>query len=117
MIASGIMIGYAGVFAAHISKHWPGLTRILGGLGAAAAAAGTECELPMDLQRGVPKPTMKSLRWNAPMFPQRALPVLGSGWSGLRTQRAVERVTTYSSIANTLVNQPLQNSHLVADLG
>jgi mannose-1-phosphate guanylyltransferase len=24
MIASGIMIGYAGVFAAHISKHWPG---------------------------------------------------------------------------------------------
>jgi mannose-1-phosphate guanylyltransferase len=23
LIASGIMIGYAGIFAAHISKHWP----------------------------------------------------------------------------------------------
>jgi mannose-1-phosphate guanylyltransferase len=100
IIASGVMIGYAGAFAAHISKHWPGLTQILARLSAAAAAAGSECELPMDLQRGVPRVTMKSLRWNPPMFPQRALPVMGSGWSGLRTQRAVERVTTYSSIAN-----------------
>src|SRR5580704_1853281 len=58
MIASGIMIGYAGVFAAHISKHWPGLTQILARMSAAAAAAGSECEVPMDLQRGVPSPTM-----------------------------------------------------------
>jgi hypothetical protein len=57
----------------------------------------------MDRQSGVPSPTMKSLRWNPPMFPQRAIPVMGSGWSGLRSQRAVRRVTTYSSIANTLV--------------
>jgi mannose-1-phosphate guanylyltransferase len=117
VIASGVMIGYAGVFAAHISKHWPGLTRILGRLGATAAAAGSECKLYVDLHRAVPKPTMKFLRWNPPMFPQRALPVFGSGWSGLRTQRAVERMTTYSSIANTLVSQPLQDSHLVADKG
>jgi mannose-1-phosphate guanylyltransferase len=114
MIASGIMIGYAGVFAAHISKHWPGLTQILARMSAAAAAAGSECEVPMDLQRGVPSPTMKSLRWNPPMFPQRAIPVMGSGWSGLRSQRAVRRVTTYSSIANTLVNQPLQDPNLAA---
>jgi hypothetical protein len=115
MIASGIMIGYAGAFAAHISKHWPGLSQILARLSAAAAAAGSECELPMDLQRGVPKPTMRSLRWNPPMFPQRALPVMGSGWSGLRTQRAVERVTTYTSIANTLANQRLQDPNLIAN--
>ena len=51
------------------------------------------------------------------MFPQRAIPVMGSGWSGLRTQRAVERVTTYSSIANTLVHQPLLDPDLVADRG
>ena len=117
MIASGIMIGYAGAFAAHISKHWPGLTQTLAKLRAAAAAAGSECEVPMDLQRGVPRPAMKSLRWNPPMFPQRAIPVMGSGWSGLRSQRAVERVTTYSSIADTLVNRPLQDPHLVADQG
>jgi hypothetical protein len=117
MIASGIMIGYAGAFAAHISTHWPGLAQTLAKLGAAAAATGSECEIPMNLQRGVPRPTMKSPRWNPPMFPQRAIPVMGSGWSGLRTQRAVGRVTTYSAIANTLAIQPLQDSNLVADQG
>ena len=71
----------------------------------------------MDLQRAVPKLTMKSLRWSAPMFPQRALPVFGSGWSGLRTQRAVERMATYSWITTTLVNQPFQGSNMVADQG
>jgi hypothetical protein len=114
IIASGIRIGYAGAFAAHISKHWPGLTKKLARLSATAAAAGSEFELPVDLRRGVPKPITRSLRWNPPMFPQRALPVMGSGWSGLRTQRAVERVTSYTSIANTLVNQPLQEPNLVA---
>jgi mannose-1-phosphate guanylyltransferase len=117
MIASSIMIGYAGAFAAHISTHWPGLAQTLAKLGAAAAAMGSECEIPMNLQRGVPRPTMKSPRWNPPMFPQRAIPVMGSGWSGLRTQRAVGRVTTYSAIANTLAIQPLQDSNLVADQG
>jgi mannose-1-phosphate guanylyltransferase len=117
MIASNIMIGYAGAFAAHISTHWPGLAQTLAKLSAAAAATGSECEIPMNLQRGVPRPTMKSPRWNPPMFPQRAIPVVGSGWSGLRTQRAVGRVTTYSAIANTLAIQPLQDSNLVADQG
>jgi mannose-1-phosphate guanylyltransferase len=117
MIASGIMIGYAGAFAAHILKHWPGLAQTLARLSAAAAATGSECEIPTDLHKGVLRATMKSLRWNPPMFPQRAIPVMGSGWSGLRTQRAVGRVTTYSSIANTLVNQSLQDSNLVADQG
>jgi len=117
MVASGIMIGYAGVFAAHISKHWPGLTHVLARHGAAAAAAGSEFELPMDRQRAVSKLTMKSLGWSPPMFPQRAIPVFGSGWSGLRTQCAVERVATYSSIAKTLVNQRLQGSNMVGDQG
>jgi hypothetical protein len=117
MIASGIMIGYAGAFAAHISKHWPGLTQSLAKLSAAAAATGSECEISMDLQRGIPGPTMKSLRWNPPLFPQRAIPVIGSGWSGLRTQRAVGRMATYFSIANTLVNRPPQNPNLSENVG
>jgi mannose-1-phosphate guanylyltransferase len=117
MIASGIMIGYAGAFAAHISKHWPGLTQSLAKLSEAAAATGSECEISMDLQRGIPGPTMKSLRWNPPLFPQRAIPVIGSGWSGLRTQRAVGRMATYFSIANTLVNRPPQNPNLSENVG
>ena len=117
MIASGILIGYAGVFAAHISKHWPGLTQNLVKLSAAAAATESECELPMDLQRGVPGPTLRTLRWNPPMFPQRAFPVLGSGWSGLRTQHAVARVTTHLCMANSRVNQGLQEPNLSENVG
>jgi mannose-1-phosphate guanylyltransferase len=29
LVASGILMGYAGVFAAHISKHWPGVSKNL----------------------------------------------------------------------------------------
>jgi mannose-1-phosphate guanylyltransferase len=97
MIASGIMVGYAGAFAAHISKHWPGLTLKLTQLVAAASAAGEECEVPMLLQAGVPKHVLRSLRWNPPSFPQRVFCVRGCGWSGLKSAQAVERISTWIS--------------------
>jgi mannose-1-phosphate guanylyltransferase len=97
MIASGIMVGYAGAFAAHISKHWPGLTLKLTQLVATALAAGEECDVPFGLQAGVPKHVLRSLRWNPPSFPQRAFCVRGCGWSSLKSARAVERVSTWIS--------------------
>jgi mannose-1-phosphate guanylyltransferase len=95
MVSSGIMIGYAGAFAAHITKHWPGLTLKLSRLAAAAAMAGEECELPLSLQTGVPKPVLQSLRWNPPAFAQRAFCVHSSGWSGLKSPRAAERISAF----------------------
>jgi mannose-1-phosphate guanylyltransferase len=95
MIASGIMIGYAGVFAAHISRQWPGLTRKLNQAAHAATAASAECELSMRLSRDIAKPTLASLRWHAPTLKQRALCVEGCGWSGLRSARAVARTHDY----------------------
>jgi mannose-1-phosphate guanylyltransferase len=97
MIASGIMVGYAGAFAAHISKHWPGLTLKLTQLVATALVAGEECDVPFGLQAGVPKHVLRSLRWNPPSFPQRAFCVRGCGWSGLKSAQAVERVSTWIS--------------------
>jgi mannose-1-phosphate guanylyltransferase len=95
MVASGIMVGYAGAFAAHISKHWPGLTLKLLQLVAAAAAVGEECEVPMHLQSGVPKHVLASLRWHPPAFPQRAFCVRGCGWSSLKSARSVARLSAW----------------------
>lgn len=101
MIASGIMIGYAGAFTAHISKHWPGLSLKLLKLIDSAYRAGAECEVPMDLPRGIPKPVLKSLRWQPPSFPQRAFRVRGCGWSGLKSAHSVAKVSSYLATAGS----------------
>lgn len=102
VVASGIMMGYAGAFAAHISKHWPGLTLKLTQLVATASAAGEECEVPMVLRAGVPKHVLRSLRWNPPSFAQRAFCVRGCGWSSLRSAHAVQRVSAWLSAPHVL---------------
>ena len=97
LVASGIMIGYAGVFAAHISRNWPGIAKKLSNVVSAAAAIGEECEIPSSLNRGVPPAVLHSLRWHPPAFPQRAFGVRGSGWSGLKSPRSVMRVVDFFS--------------------
>jgi hypothetical protein len=111
MVSSGIMIGYAGAFAAHITKHWPGLTLKLSRLAATAAAAGEECELPLHLQAGVPKPVLRSLRWNPPSFTQRAFCVHSSGWSGLRSPRSVERISAFLAANAGIAATPHRAPH------
>jgi hypothetical protein len=91
------MIGYAGVFAAHISKNWPGIAKRLSNVISAAAAIGEEREIPSSLNRGVPPAVLHSLRWHPPAFPQRAFGVRGSGWSGLKSPRSVLRVADFVS--------------------
>ena len=102
MVASGIMIGYAGAFAAHVSRHWPGLTHRLDTLHDRSRAAGSECEVTLSLQDGVPKAVLGSLRWNPPSFPQRAFRVRGCGWTGLKTQRAVKAFTEYLATSDVV---------------
>ena len=97
VVASGIMIGHAGVFAAHISKQWPGISLKLTKLIAAASAAQVECEIPDSLLRGVPGAVVKSLRWNPAAFPQRVFTVCQSGWSGLKSPQEVARIAEFHS--------------------
>ena len=97
LIASGILIGYAGAFAAHITKHWPGLTLELTRLVSAASRAGVESDIPCDLLRGIPSPVVGSLRWYPPSFPQRVFCVRNAGWSGLHSARAVARLSRFQS--------------------
>jgi mannose-1-phosphate guanylyltransferase len=96
MVASGILTGYAGRFAAHISKRRPELAKALAKINDAAARG--ENRLFADMYRDVPRSVVRSLRWWPPMFPQRALRVFRCGWRGLHTARAVSRVSGSGAI-------------------
>ncbi len=91
MVASGILMGYAGRFAAHICKHRPTIMKALAGV--LCEAAGGENRLSADIFREVPRSVLQSLRWWPPTFPQRAFPVHRCGWKGLHTARAVARIS------------------------
>jgi mannose-1-phosphate guanylyltransferase len=94
VVSSGIMIGYAGVFAAHMAKHWPEMTQRLTNLLAVSSAAQLECGIPSSLQDRMPGSILKS-PWNPRTFPQRVFPVCDSGWSGLESPHAVARVADF----------------------
>ena len=91
MVSSGILTGYAGRFAAHISKHRPDLTQALTGVRRAPARG--EHRLSADGCRDLPKSALRLLRWWPPLLPQRALRVYRCGWRGLHTVQAVSRIT------------------------
>jgi mannose-1-phosphate guanylyltransferase len=95
LIASGLMIGYADVFAAHISRQWPGLTQALIQLVRSASTVGVECEIPLHWCRGVPRAALSSLGWYSSSLRQQALCVSGSGWSSLGSAKAVARIIEY----------------------
>jgi hypothetical protein len=97
LVASGILIGYAGVFAAHISKHWPGVSKKLAQLNAAAVARGEECKIPSVVNKGDPRALPHSLRWRPSAFRQRVIDVCRSGWSGLKSPQSVARMVEFLS--------------------
>jgi len=108
VVASGIMVGYAGVFAAHITEMWPGLAQRLDHLCTAAAGANTECEVSLEHVGHVPRSALRALTWSAPLLRQRALCVLGSGWSGLNSPRSIERLARHyrlSGLSRTPISQ------------
>jgi mannose-1-phosphate guanylyltransferase len=111
VVASDIMIGYAGVFAAHISKYWPGISQRLTTLAAMAGAAQRECEIPSNLQH-LMGTVPKSLRWHPPAFPQRVYTVCDSGWSGLKSPHAVARIAEF--MTNRSYRRPTMSARSVS---
>ncbi len=95
VVSSGIMIGYAHAFAAHISKNWPEISEMLSTRVAMAGAAQMECAIPSSLLDRMSRPVLKSLRWAPPAFPQRVFAVCDSGWSGLKSPHAVARIADF----------------------
>jgi mannose-1-phosphate guanylyltransferase len=103
MVASGILTGYARVFAMHATRRWPPeftrkLTKVM------QVAANGEKRLYVDGHREMTRSVLRSLRWWPPTFPQRALRVHQCGFRGLQTARAARRIsescpTTIDSVA------------------
>ena len=90
MVASGILTGYAGVFAAHIYRRWPELAGALDKFTERATRG--ENQIRANMHPQVPSSVLRSLKWWPLMFPQRALRVFRCGWRGLHTARAVSRI-------------------------
>lgn len=95
VVSSGIMVGYAGIFAAHLAKHWPEITRRLTNLLVVAGVDQLERVVPGSLQDHMPGSGPRSPRWNPPILPQRAFPVCDCGWSSLKSAQAVARVADF----------------------
>jgi hypothetical protein len=91
MVASGVLTGYAGAFAAHIFKYRRDLAQALSMT--MRKSNGRENQLSADAYRGLSRSTLYPLRWYPPTFAQRALRVYRCGWRGLRTARAVSRIS------------------------
>jgi mannose-1-phosphate guanylyltransferase len=108
MVASGILTGYAGAFATHVSKQRSGLTKAL--VKIMEAGAGAENALCATMCRDVPRIVMRSLRWWPPAFSQRAFRVHRCGFRGLHTARAVARVSATWPPTIDLVPQRLAES-------
>jgi hypothetical protein len=107
VVASGILVGYAGAFAAHLSKHWPGVTAKLTRLSQGATEAKQECIVPSTVGLGVPSTVRHCLRWDPPLFKQRVFTVSQCGWSGLKSPHAVARIADFVSKEETYRRQHL----------
>lgn len=113
VVASGILVGCAGAFAAHLLKYWPDLTAKLTHLSQAAAAAKRECLVPSTAALGAPSHVRHCLRWDPPLFPQRVFPVSQCGWSGLKSPHEVARITDFLSKTENYRRQPLKSESLL----
>jgi hypothetical protein len=91
MVASGILTGYAGSFARHVSKYWAGHLKALTKV--TRMGPGGENRFCANVDREVPRNVLRSLRWWPPTFPQRAIRVHRCGWRGLHTARAVAKIS------------------------
>jgi hypothetical protein len=95
LVASRVICSYARTLAAHIALVWPGLaSRLLEHTLAGGPQRG-EGGVRMSVPKGVPRGILRSRHWYPPALPQRALRVRACGWSGLRTARAVARISTF----------------------
>jgi mannose-1-phosphate guanylyltransferase len=105
MVASGMMSGPVRGFAMHAFKHRPGLSEALSkmlgvsAIGERVVSANRFYELPRNLMRPV--------SWWPPTFPQRAIRVHRCGFRGLKTARAVVKVSASCPATIDAIQQPV----------
>jgi hypothetical protein len=97
MVSSGILVGYAGIFADHIEKYCPDLAAELRRRVSAAAECRVPIRLCSGLQRGIRTSALHPLKFSPPFLPQRVVCVDRSGWSSLQSARSVARISNFVS--------------------
>src|ERR1700733_10570371 len=95
MVASGILSGPVRGFAMHASKHRPGLGKALAKVLQVSANGEHVISAPRFYE--LPRSLLRPLLWWPPTFPQRAIRVYRCGFRGLKTARAVMRISASSS--------------------
>jgi mannose-1-phosphate guanylyltransferase len=115
MVASGILSGPVRAFAMHAYKHRPGLGRALGKV--LRASASGESLVFAQKAPELPRSLLQPLPWWPPMFPQRAIRVYRCGFRGLRTARAVMRISAACPATIDAVSVPVAppRVHLMAE--
>jgi mannose-1-phosphate guanylyltransferase len=89
IVFSGILLGYAHAFSAHIYEYWPHLARELDLTRESNSISECEHRFPYDAYRHIPRSVIGSVRWSAPTFPMRVFRVQGSGWCSRKFPREV----------------------------
>ena len=99
LVASGILIGYAGALVAPLTKHWRGVASKLRDM---AAQPAEECEVPIELTQELPCGVFRSYPWHPAAVLQRVIPVCRCGWSSLKSPQSIERVLAFIAAVKTV---------------
>jgi len=91
MVASGILSGPVRAFATHAFRHRPGLGKALAKV--LRVSAKGECLVAPPRFYDLPRSLLRPLLWWPPTFPQSAVRVYRCGFRGLKTARAVMRIS------------------------
>jgi len=104
MVASGIMCGLVRRFAMHVFKHRPGLIEAVSRMlrESASGERVVAANRPYEMSRNLLRP----VSWWPPTFPQRAIRVHRCGFRGLRTARAVMKISASCPAIIDAVRQP-----------
>ena len=94
LVASSIYVGYASHMVASLYKSWPNVTDRLARYTADSVVSTDERYLPSAMVQGAVRAEARPFKDRPPWAVARAVRVPRCGWSGLRSQRAIERVIT-----------------------
>jgi hypothetical protein len=112
MVASGILSGPVRGFAMHAFKHRSGLGKALAKV--LRVSANGECLVSVPRFYQLPRSLLRPLLWCPPTFPQRAIRVHRCGFRGLKTARAVMRISASSPATIDAVPQRVAEAGFAA---
>jgi len=101
LVASGILFGNAGRLAAHLERQFPALTAMVR---PPLQRQTVEYHVPQSPPSSVLSGVFSRITWHPRALPQRLFVVCRSGWSGLKSPQADDRLTARIAHASRLAD-------------